>query len=132
MFIRTTRGTWERLCYTYELPWNVYESGPLLGKSKNNLSRIKIGIYDLKPRSDGPKGWRLELQNTGHRSNIQIHRAHSSLFIEGCILPLNFNDLSASKLKKGGPLIQAQSTALMNNIKSRYEKIKTGKKVIHP
>ncbi len=128
MFIQTVKGAWERLCYTYELPWDVYVSGPLSGKSKNNISRIKIGTYDLKPRSNGPKGWRLELQNTGHRTNIQIHRSHSSMFIQGCILPVNFNNLSASKLKKGDPSIQTQSIALMNKIKNRYDKMKSKKK----
>ena len=101
---------------------------PLSGKSKNNISRIKIDTYDLKPRSNGPKGWRLELQNTGHRTNIQIHRSHSSMFIQGCILPVNFNNLSASKLKKGDPSIQTQSIALMNKIKNRYDKMKSKKK----
>lgn len=127
MFIRTSTGTWERLCYTYELPWDTFKSGTLLGKSKNNLSRIKVGIYDMKPREDGPKGWRLELQNTSHRSNIQIHRAHSSMFIQGCILPVKFNHFSRSGLKKGDPLIQTQSIALMNIIRNRYEKIAKGK-----
>jgi hypothetical protein len=90
----------------------------------NNLSRIKIGTYDLKPRIDGPKGWRLELNNTGHRKNIQIHRAHSSMFIQGCILPLSFNNLSENKLTKGDPVIQTQSVGLMNKIKLRYEALK--------
>lgn len=128
MHIKTATGSWARLCYSYELPWQVYESGALKGRSKNDVSRIKIGTYNLKPRSDGPKGWRLELQNTGHRSNIQIHRAHPSMLIQGCILPLKFNNLSASKLKKGDPQIQTQSEALMNQLKNRYITLKTGKK----
>ena len=84
-------------------------------------SLIKIGVYDLKPRSDGPKGWRLELQNTGHRSNIQVHRAHKSMFIEGCILPVHFYEFSASGLQKGDPEIQSKSVELMNKIKIRYD-----------
>ncbi len=131
MYIQTVNGlSWERLCYTSELPWDEYESGALSGKSKNDLSRIKIGTYGLKIRSDGPKGWRLELKNTGHRLNIQIHRANSSMSAKGCILPVIFNNFSASKLKKGDPSIHTQSLVLMNTIKNRYEKINTEKKTI--
>jgi hypothetical protein len=50
------------------------------------------------------------------------------MFIQGCILPLKFNNLSTSKLKKGDPQIQTQSVALMNQIKNRYITLKTGKK----
>ncbi|RDH85973.1 MAG: hypothetical protein DIZ80_00425 [endosymbiont of Galathealinum brachiosum] len=127
MFIQNTQGQWEKLCFTYELPWDTFSSGPHTGKSKNNHSRVKIGDYNVKPRADGPKGWRLELQNTGHRSNIQIHRAHKSMFIQGCMLPVSFNNLSTNALNKGDPLIQIQSTTLMTKIKNRYDLLKTGK-----
>lgn len=121
LYIMTSNNTWEKLCYSYELPWSTYESGPLKNKSKNNLSRIKIGDYYLKPRAGGPKGWRLELQGTGHRKNIQIHRAHKSMFIEGCILPVHFNNFTKSNLSKGDAVIQTQSVTLMKVIKERYE-----------
>jgi len=121
LFIKTDSDEWEKLSYSYELPWKTYGSGSKEGKSISSQSRIKIGVYDLKPRSDGPKGWRLELQNTGHRSNIQVHRAHKSMFIEGCILPVHFYEFSASGLQKGDPEIQSKSTELMNKIKTRYE-----------
>lgn len=127
MFIQNAQGQWEKLCFTYELPWETFNAGPHIGKSKNNVSRVKIGGYNLKPRTDGPKGWRLELQNTGHRTNIQIHRAHKSMFIQGCMLPVSFNNLSTDALKKGDPLIQIQSTTLMTKIKNRYATLKTGK-----
>lgn len=81
MYIKNQEGQWETLCYSYELTWSENLGGPLNGKSKNKVSQITWGIYQLKPRHDGPKGWRLELQNTGHRENIQIHRAHSSMYI---------------------------------------------------
>ena len=95
----------------------------LAGRSRNNLSRIRLGSYELMPRTDGPKGWRLELQNTGHRSNIQIHRAHRSMYIEGCILPVHFNARSDDFLQKGAAMIQTQSVALMSMIQSRYESL---------
>lgn len=124
MYIRTLKGGWERLCYSYELPWKEYQSGKLTGKSVISKSRIRIGTYELKARSNGPKGWRLELQNTGHRSHIQIHRAHKSMYIEGCILPVHFDDFKSSKISKGKPVIQSKSVALMNRIKPRYEALK--------
>ena len=74
-------------------------------------------------RSDGPKGWRLELQNTGHRSNIQIHRAHRTMAIQGCILPVHFDDLSQSPPNVGSNIIQTRSVALMQQIHSRYYQV---------
>ena len=74
-------------------------------------------------RFDGPKGWRLELQNTGHRSNIQIHRAHRTMAIQGCILPVHFDDLSQSPPNVGSTIIQTRSVALMQQIHSRYYQV---------
>ncbi len=117
------KDEFEWLCYSYELPWIEYQVGTLKGKSKNNKSRVKLGNYELLPRKDGPKGWRLELQGTGHRTNIQIHRAHRSLFIQGCILPVHFN--RDSNIKKNNQLIQTKSIELMNKIKKRFEDLET-------
>lgn len=123
MFMSTLSGQWEKLCYTYELPWKTFESGAAKGRSKNGESRIKIGTFEMLPRSDGPKGWRLELQNTGHRRNIQIHRAHKSMYIEGCILPVHFNNFTDTQISKGDAIIQTQSVALMQQIKARYDQL---------
>ena len=49
------------------------------------------------------------------------------MFIQGCMLPVSFNNLSTDALKKGDPLIQIQSTTLMTKIKNRYATLKTGK-----
>jgi hypothetical protein len=127
MYIRNSSDKWEWLCYSYELPWKVFQHGLNAGKSQNNLSRVKFGQYELVPRSDGPKGWRLELQNTGHRSNIQIHRAHRSMFIQGCILPVHFNDRSDDALEKYDMGIQTKSVALMEDIKARYDELSPDK-----
>jgi len=125
MYIRTEGGEFEWLCFSYELPWTVFSSGTNAGRSRNNLSRIRFGSYELMPRADGPKGWRLELQNTGHRSNIQIHRAHRSMYIGGCILPVHFNARSDDFLQKGSAMIQTKSVALMSMIQERYEALYT-------
>ncbi len=121
LYIKDSKNQWEWLCYSYELPWITFRDGSLAGKSKNSKSRIKIGSYGLKTRSDGAKGWRLELQSTDHRKNIQIHRAHKSMFIKGCILPVTFNNYSRDALSKGNPAIQLQSKSLMEKIQKRHE-----------
>ncbi len=116
---------WERLSYTYELPW-IQDAR---GQSVKSKSRITLGTYDLSVRADGPKGWRLQLGGTGHRTYIQIHRAAASMAIEGCILPVSFNDLSADRLAKGDARIQSESVRLMAKIKTRWDqlaKVKTG------
>lgn len=123
LYIKTTDGKWEWLSYTYELPWK----GDDEGKSVNDVSRIKIGIYALVVRTDGTerklggKGWRLELQGTGHRNNIQIHRAATSLRIKGCILPVHFNTLQGDSVRKGDIRIRSMSENIMDKIKSRLE-----------
>lgn len=129
MYIRTTSGRWEWLSYTYELPWKSDNDG----KSLKNVSRIKIGTYELSIRTDGQirrlggKGWRLELQNTGHRTNIQIHRAAPSLYIKGCILPVHINSLQGENIKKGDFRIRTKSEEIMDKIESRLTALsKTG------
>ena len=112
---------WEWLCYTYELPWKADAAG----KSLNDKSRVEMGIYELNIRTDGDpraanyKGWRLELLNTAHRNNVQIHRAAKNMYIEGCILPVHFNSFQGTDIKKGDSIIETKSKALMNEIMIR-------------
>ena len=121
MYIRSFNGKrWELLSYSYELPWkeNRY------GRSRKNRSRIKLGTYDMTVRRDGSKGWRLQLKGTGHRTYIQIHRAHRTMKLAGCILPVHFNDFDEANLKKGDRAIQTQSVKLMEQIRARYDRLK--------
>jgi hypothetical protein len=131
LFVRSTVVGWEQLSRTYELPWRE----DARGRSMANKSRIKEGEYELQVRKDGPKGWRLELLNTGHRRHIQIHRAHRSLYIEGCLLPVDFLDFRNEPasgvgpielLKKGDRKIQARSISIMEQIRLRYEQLSRG------
>jgi hypothetical protein len=121
MRMKTPAKKWEWLCYTYELPWKADANG----KSINHISRIKMGVYELMIRTDGRardlggKGWRLELQKTGHRHHVQIHRAAPNMFIEGCILPVHFNTFQGSAIQKGNELIRTKSTELMDKIQVR-------------
>jgi len=130
MYMKTADGKWEWLSYTYELPWKPDAKG----KSMENISRIKIGSYQLfvrddgTPRLTGGKGWRLELKNTGDRTNIQIHRSSRNMSIKGCILPVHFNSLTGASIKKGDIRITNKSLELMDKIKERYTELKKNKK----
>lgn len=123
LFIVDENDKWEKLCYTYELPWIEDKKG----RSKKGRSRINIGEYELKTRSDGKRGWRLQLKDTGHRTFIQVHRAHKSMYIEGCILPVHFSDLESAGLSKGDKEIQNKSKNLMETIRKRYKLLKKKK-----
>ncbi len=117
MYLRALPTGWEYLCYSYELPWLQDAAGRSLG----NVSRIKTGFYDLQVRTEEPKGWRLELQDTGHRTNIQVHRAAPNLFIQGCILPIHFRAQNTRVAPPSNPVNQAESVKLMGKIKARYD-----------
>ena len=67
----------EVICYTLELPWRDNQS---------NISSIPAGRYDAIVRTDGNKGWRLELLYVPSRYNIQIHIGNYTSDITGCTL----------------------------------------------
>ena len=118
LYIQEMNKAWEKLCYTYELPWIIDGSG----KSKKDKSRIHIGTYEMKVRQDGPKGWRLELMGTDHREFIQLHRAHHTLYLKGCLVPIAFKDKSYDF--QGSTAVEQNSILLMQKIKQRYEELR--------
>ncbi len=125
MHLRTEMGEWERLCYSYELPWEEDDEG----NSKNDFSRIQIGLYPMVVKthlsSNGSnKGWRLQLERTGHRKYIQVHRASPNLFIQGCILPIHFRAENVRKRPRSRSEYQTKSIEFMRKIKERYDKLK--------
>jgi hypothetical protein len=63
--------------YTLELPY---------ADNLNDLSSIPPGNYPAFIRTDGHRGWRLELRNVPHRRHIQIHKGNTTNDILGCIL----------------------------------------------
>jgi hypothetical protein len=65
------------LCYTLELPWK---------HNKHNISCIPYGSYGGYVRTDGTKGWRIELTGVPSRSHTQIHVGNYPSEIRGCIL----------------------------------------------
>ena len=66
-----------QLCYTLELPWK---------DNQNNISCIPVGSYTGTIRTDGNKGWRIELVGVPNRGNVQIHVGNYPSDILGCIL----------------------------------------------
>ena len=108
---------WERFSYAYELPWKVEKT---TGKSRKGESRVKLGTYAMSTRSDGNKGWRLELKGTGHREHIQVHRAHHSMYIEGCILPVHFSGFDDGTVNQGSMTIEEESVKLMRKLQVMY------------
>jgi len=67
---------------TLELPWKNNET---------NISRVPVGVYKAKIRSDGKRKWRIELMGvigvSGHeRKNVQIHIGNYQRQIRGCVL----------------------------------------------
>jgi len=68
----------EAVCHTLELPW--------IGNI-NNISSIPEGDYTGYVRTDGSKGWRIELDYVpACRTNIQIHVGNYTSDIQGCTL----------------------------------------------
>ena len=65
------------LCWTLELPWK---------DNKNDISCIPVGFYQGTIRTDGSKGWRIELVGVPKRGNIQIHVGNYPSDVLGCIL----------------------------------------------
>ena len=92
MYLTAGNNAWQFFWYTYELPLILVG-----GKTKSDKSCVKAEkTYPLTIRTDGPKGWRLQLGDTGHRTYVQIHRANWRIGSYGCILPIGlatFNDL---------------------------------------
>ncbi|BDX05909.1 DUF5675 family protein [Planctobacterium marinum] len=73
---------------TLELPWR---------DNRNDISHIPSGTYRAFIRTDGSRGFRLELINVpGERRNVQIHSGNTVKDIEGCIL---IGDLGARRCR---------------------------------
>ena len=65
------------VCNTLELPWWY---------NLNDFSCIPKGRYAGTIRTDGTKGWRIQLEGVPGRKYIQIHIGNYLREIEGCIL----------------------------------------------
>jgi len=65
------------LAYTLELPYTF---------NFNDISSIPVGTYHGDIRTDGKRGWRIQLENVPGRKYIQIHIGNFPKDITGCIL----------------------------------------------
>lgn len=73
--------------------------------------RILPGSYSSFVRTDGTRGWRIELKNVPARSDIQIHKGSHPEHTWGCILP---------GMDKGNDRVYDSDTA-MKTIKAQVE-----------
>ncbi len=62
---------------TLELPWRNNET---------SVSRIPPGTYAASMRTDGARGWRVELADVRDRKKVQMHIGNYARETEGCIL----------------------------------------------
>jgi hypothetical protein len=79
---------------TLELPWRA---------NQNEISAIPVGSYSGHVREDGPKGWRIELEDVKGRPNVQIHLGNWPKDSTGCILLGDtISDKKACLVEKSG------------------------------
>ena len=67
----------DQLCYSLELPWKDNQS---------NVSCVPVGTYPGKIRTDGTKGWRIELESVPNRTFVELHVGNFPGEIQGCVL----------------------------------------------
>ncbi len=79
----------------------------------NEISAVPKGDYSGFVRTDGPRGWRIELEGTGTRKNIQIHLGNRPKDTIGCILPGTGDSTDAQCLIAG-------SKQAMDQIRAAY------------
>lgn len=81
--------------YLTDLSFPLADAGTKISNAlelayRNDLSEISSipkGDYEGFIRTNGPRGWRIELTGTGSRSNIQLHVGNRPADTIGCILP---------------------------------------------
>jgi hypothetical protein len=66
-----------QLCFTLELPWK---------DNKNDVSCIPVGTYAGTIRTDGTKGWRIELDSVPDRTHVELHVGNYPSNSIGCVL----------------------------------------------
>jgi len=81
-----------KLSNALELPWR---------NNIKDISAIPEGEYRGSIRTDGDRGWRIELKGTGARENIQVHIGNKPDNTVGCILPGTGDSTDASCFVSG-------------------------------
>jgi hypothetical protein len=93
-----------KLCNALELAWR---------NNMTNISSLPLGIYEGFVRTDGSKGWRIELVGSGDRKNVQIHIGNKTADSIGCILLGTGNSNDANCFIGG-------SAAAMTSLRNEY------------
>jgi hypothetical protein len=91
------------VCYVLEKPW--------LGNLPE-ISAIPPGTYNANIRTDGTKGWRIELSNVPDRTNVQIHVGNTTADSRGCMLPGKSIDNSLCKVTNSKEAMELLRVAL--------------------
>lgn len=91
------------LCDTLELPFR---------NEQQDISCIKPGSYLAVVRTDGNRGWRLQLEGTKQLA-IQIHTGNTTSDTRGCILV-------GTRSNSGCELVRGTSGPARQDLRSRY------------
>jgi len=91
-----------------ELPWK---------NNQSNISRIPEGSYPGFIRSDGKRGWRIQLKGVPDREFVQIHVGNYQRQIEGCIL------VGTDVTNVGNECMVTNSKTTLNNIRAKFEQM---------
>ena len=95
------------VCYVLEKPWleNIPE-----------ISAIPSGEYPASIRTDGTKGWRIELSNVPGRTNVQIHVGNTTADSRGCLLPGKTIEDSLCKVSESKAAMDLIRDALQQSV----------------
>ena len=93
------------ICYVLERPW--VDNLPY-------ISSIPVGTYHGFVRTDGPKGWRIELADVPKRPHIQLHIGNTTADSVGCLLP-------GMKLDEDSLCTVIDSATAMSKLRTAFE-----------
>lgn len=93
------------MCYVLEKRWvdNLPE-----------ISSIPAGTYPAFVRTDGSKGWRIELKNVPERPQVQLHVGNTPADSRGCLLP-------GMELDSSSLCAVMNSAAAMKKLRAAFE-----------
>jgi Family of unknown function (DUF5675) len=64
--------------------WSGFALEDIRGGRNRDKDPIAAGTYFARVRTDGGRGWRLELQGVPNYSNVQLHIGNLARDVEGC------------------------------------------------
>ena len=88
--------------------------------NQEKISRVQAGTYAGTIRTDGTKGWRIELKNVPNRTNVQLHVGNYTRETEGCVL-LGL-DVSSAKGAQGATCALLKSKEAFGKLQDAMQK----------